>query len=106
MGIDLLFALLGLVILPVCAWTLSENPSRIMWRTVLVGLGLQTAQGMIVMLTTPGQLIFNQINDLVVGLLSFSNEGARFLFEDLIDKEFARATVAFSVLPTIVFFHH
>lgn len=75
-----------------------------MWKTVILGLLIQLGLGVLVMLTPPGQAFFKSMNDVIISLLEFSNEGARFLFGDLVDSEFASAQFAFSVLPTIIFF--
>lgn len=75
-----------------------------MWKTIVLGLALQVGLGVVVMLTPPGQALFLAVNDVISGLLEFSNEGARFLFGKLVDQDFALAQMAFSVLPTIIFF--
>lgn len=103
----------GLVILPFIAWLISSDKDKVMWKTVIVGLFIQLTLGALVMLTRPGQHFFQFMNDIIVGLLGYSNEGAAFLFGRLVDSnlavlkdsEFHRgATFAFSVLPTIIFF--
>lgn len=96
--------LLGLLVFPFLAWLMSSHKRLIMWKTVGFGLTLQIVLGALVMLTPPGQALFMAVNEVIVGLLEFSNEGARFLFGKLVDQDFALAQFAFSVLPTIIFF--
>ncbi len=104
MGIEFYCGLLGLFAIPFIAWLISSNRSRVMWKVVVGGLVLQLILGVLVLLTRPGQLFFKGMNDIVLGLLKFSDKGAQFLFGDLINHEFAAANFAFSVLPTIIFF--
>ncbi len=113
MGIEFFVGISGLFFMPFFAWLLSPDKDKVMWKTVLVGLGIQLILGALVMLTQPGQQLFQVLNDVIVGLLEFSNEGAAFLFGRLVDSDlsvladsrFERgATFAFSVLPTIIFF--
>jgi nucleoside transporter len=101
---ELLRGLLGLIAFPFIAWLLSNHKGTIMWKTVIFGLLIQLGLGVVVMLTAPGQAFFRSMNSVIIGLLEFSNEGARFLFGDLIDRKFAGAQFAFKVLPTIIFF--
>ncbi len=113
MSIEFFIGIGGLVILPFIAWLLSSDKDKVMWKTVIVGLLIQLTLGGLVMLTQPGQQFFRFMNDVIVGLLSYSNKGAAFLFGRLVDSnltiledsQFSRgATFAFSVLPTIIFF--
>lgn len=104
MSVEFYCGVFGLFALPFLAWLMSPNKSRVMWKTVIFGLGLQLGLGLLVMLTQPGQLFFAYMNDIIIGLLKFSDEGARFLFGQLVDREFAQANFAFSVLCTIIFF--
>lgn len=95
--------LFGFIAFPFFAWLISEHRDKVMWKTVLVGLLIQIVIGIIV-LSPPGRVFFRFLNDVIIGLLNFTEEGARFLFGDLVDNEFAGAQFAFLVLPTIVFF--
>ncbi len=113
MGPEFYVGIVGLVLLPFFAWLLSSDKNKIMWKTVIVGLVIQLVLGALVMLTGPGQQLFRILNDVIVGLLEFSNEGAAFLFGRLVDSDLAAlensrfqqgAEFAFSVLPTIIFF--
>lgn len=122
---DRLRSLLGMVLLIGIAWALSNNRSRIPWRMVAWGLGLQLIFALFILKTPVGAEIFGALNTAVVALLGFTVEGARFIFGDLVYNtvplgagdvaagDFAPtsgtvartgAFFAFNVLPTIIFF--
>jgi CNT family concentrative nucleoside transporter len=128
-GLDLTLAeratgLVGLVVLLGLAWLLSYDRRRIPWRLVAAGLALQAAFGVLVLKTTPGRWFFEAVGGVVNGLLSFTAEGARFLFGGLVQATVpvgtplpgggldtaaglvasTGAAFAFGVLPTIIFF--
>jgi CNT family concentrative nucleoside transporter len=92
---------LGLLVMLGMAVLLSEDRRRIPWRLVTAGVGLQLAFALLVLKTTPGRATFSFLNAVVGELLGFAAEGARFVFGDYLDLKFS---VAFNVLPTIVFF--
>ncbi len=116
--------LLGLAAILAIAWLLSYDRRRVPWRLVGMGLLLQATFGVLVLKTTPGRWFFAGVGDVVNGLLSFSGEGARFIFGNLIGNTvpvgtpgpgdsldttagFVASTgslFAFGVLPTIIFF--
>lgn len=104
-----LISLLGLVVLIGIAYLLSEDRARIDKRVVFWGIGLQVLLAVLIFgipwAGVPGLLrpLFSFINDAVMKLLSFSDEGARFVFGSLVDEKFG-FIFAFRVLPTIIFF--
>lgn len=83
------------------AWLLSKHKRRMPWRIVLWGTAVQIVFGIIVLRTAFGRWVFSGMNDAVVKLLSFTDEGSRFLFGDYLDLKFS---MALNVLPTIIFF--
>ena len=117
---------LGLAGLVGIAWLLSSDRSRVRWRVVFWGLGLQFVFGLFVLMTPVGSVFFQAVNDALRGILHFSEAGARFVFGDLVFNNVpvgmgeaggngaivestgtvARtgAYFAFNVLPTIIFF--
>jgi len=122
---DRLRAVLGLLLLGGIAWSLSSDRRRIPWRIVIWGLALQFGFALFILKTPMGAGIFDVLNTLVVALLGFTVEGARFIFGDLVFNAVpigqgepgmapmaetpgmvARtgAFFAFNVLPTIIFF--
>ena len=126
MSLASLRSLLGLLLLLTLCWALSSNRRAIRWRLVLWGVGLQLLFGALVLLTPAGAGFFRGMNDGLLGVMHFAEEGARFLFGELIFNnvpvglgaaggngpvtgatgQVARtgAYFAFHVLPTIIFF--
>lgn len=93
--------ILGVVVMMGCAWLLTNRSRHIPWRVVVWGLGLQLGFGLFVLKSAAGIWLFSHLNGVVARLLSFTGDGARFLFGSYADQEF---TFALGVLPTIVFF--
>lgn len=95
------FALLGLGWL-FCPVRLKK---RINWRTVAWGSALQIIFAILVLKTPPGRAFFRFMNDVIVKLLSFTTDGARFVFGDLaVAQPPWNFVFAFQVLTTIIFF--
>jgi concentrative nucleoside transporter, CNT family len=122
---DRLRSLLGLLLIGFMAWGLSVNRRAIPWRIVIWGLALQLLFAVFILKTPLGEGLFAQLNTLVIALLGFSVEGARFIFGDLVFNTVPVGTgepglapmaetpgmvartgayFAFNVLPTIIFF--
>jgi concentrative nucleoside transporter, CNT family len=115
---------LGLLVFVAVAWLLSVNRAAVRWRVALWGMGLQFLFAVLIIVTPVGRPFFRFLNDIFVALLGYTNEGASFLFGNLIrpnvpvgpaDGPFGAvadvgtwantgALFAFSVLPTIIFF--
>lgn len=102
--LDRFMSLVGLMCLVALCVALSNNRKAISWRLVGIGLGLQLVFGILMLRTSFGRSFFEWVNSAVKILLSYSDRGAAFLFGDLIGYPFARSNIAFSVLPTIIFF--
>ena len=62
------------------AWLLSEDKKRISWKTVGWGIGLQCIFALIVLNPSSQAFFFSAVSDVVARLLSFAEEGARFVF--------------------------
>jgi len=119
-----LVGLLGIATMIGLAVLMSANRRAINWRLVLTGLGLQAVFGIIVLKTSVGRAIFQRIGDAITGLLGFQEQGARFVFGNLVQSNVpvglpgpggqldttagllanTGAFFAFNVLPTIIFF--
>jgi concentrative nucleoside transporter, CNT family len=91
---------LGLLVMLVLAWSISNNRRIIPWRTVITGTLLQLVFAVLILKTPPGRSFFIWLSDAVTVFLDFSDAGARFIFGD----NFAEHLFAFKVLPTIIFF--
>jgi len=111
--------LAGLVGLP---WLISVDRSRIDWRLVGWGIGLQVAFAVMVLRTPLGVVAFDSVNQLIRAVLHYGEEGARFVFGNLVregvpvgtvtDGGFSRAPdrvaqtgafFGFRILPNIIF---
>lgn len=117
--------LLGIATMIGVCWLLSSNRKAINWRLVGYALGLQVLFGVLVLKTGVGRWLFEGANVVFTRLLSFTQQGAAFIFGNLAtgnnvpvgpgpDAFAPLASVtswantgayfAFSVLPTIIFF--
>src|SRR5687767_15248311 len=116
--------LLGVAVMIGIAFAMSYNRRAINWRLVATGLGLQALFGLIVLKTAPGRAFFDAVGRVITGLLGFQEQGARFVFGNLVQSNVpvgplgaggavdtsaglvanTGAYFAFNVLPTIIFF--
>jgi CNT family concentrative nucleoside transporter len=119
-----LLGLVGIATMIGLAVLLSYDRKRIDWRLVASGLGLQALFGILVLKTGPGKAVFNFAGRAITGLLGFQEQGARFVFGNLVQSTVpvgvpgpggsldvtagfvanTGAYFAFNVLPTIIFF--
>ncbi len=97
-------SVLGMFVMLFIAWLFSKNKKAINYKTVFMGTMLQLIFAIIVLKSPPGRKLFSFMNDIIIKLLSFSDEGAKFLFGNLINNQSLGFIFAFQVLPTIIFF--
>ena len=127
--IERLTSLFGLAVLIALSWLLSVNRRAVAWRVVVWGTALQFLFALVVLKTDPGRAFFLLMNDFVITLLGFAEQGARFIFGNLVRNNVpvgsapagdptmgpvlpgqeigwaaTGAYFAFNVLPTIIFF--
>jgi CNT family concentrative nucleoside transporter len=95
--------ILGIIIFLAIAYLLSNNKKKIPYKTVIFGLITQFAIAVFMLKTSIGVVIFKAVNKFFVTLLGYSDKGAGFLFGSLVDSREIGATLAFQVLPVIVF---
>ena len=81
-----LIGLLGIATMVGLAVLLSYDRKRIPWRLVGVGLALQFVFGLLVLKSGPGRAFFDWVGGLVTGLLAFQEQGARFVFGNLVQS--------------------
>jgi concentrative nucleoside transporter, CNT family len=96
---DRLISFAGLLVMLAIAWLLSVNRRAIDLRVVVGGTLLQLVFGVLVLWTPQGRWLFEKLNDIVLKLLSFVDDGSRFIFGDKYTDHY----FAFAVLPTIIF---
>ena len=101
---DYLRGILGLATLVGLAYLLSTNRSAINWRLVGAGLAIQLTAGLLILKVPFIAGVFDQVSEAFVTFLGFSQEGARFIFGDLVNVSSFGFIFAFQVLPTIIFF--
>ena len=121
---DRLIGVLGMVTMIGLAVLMSYDRKRINWRLVASGVALQVGFGLIVLKTSVGRAFFQTLGNWISALLGFQEQGARFVFGNLVQSNVPVGTAgangaldttagflantgaffAFSVLPTIIFF--
>ena len=101
----------GVFLLLAIAFLFSKNKKLINWRTVIWGLGLQWVFAVLIIgipaIELPGALspVFQLANNLVMSIISYAEQGSKFLFGPLVNQEkMGGLVIAFTVLPTIIFF--
>jgi CNT family concentrative nucleoside transporter len=115
---------LGVAVMIGIATLMSRHRRLIPWRLVGAGLALQVVFGLIVLRTVAGRAFFDAVGGVFSALLRFQEQGARFVFGNLVQQAVPVGTpgaggvldtsagyvagtgalIAFSVLPTIIFF--
>uniref|UniRef100_A0A8C8VMR6 Sodium/nucleoside cotransporter n=1 Tax=Pelusios castaneus TaxID=367368 RepID=A0A8C8VMR6_9SAUR len=99
-GTNQLISFGGLVMYVLLMLIFSKYPTRVAWRPVFWGIGMQVTLGLITLRTKVGFDVFNWLGRQIQIFLEYSDEGAKFVFgEKYIDHFFA-----FKVLPIVVFF--
>ncbi|HUT85437.1 MAG TPA: Na+ dependent nucleoside transporter N-terminal domain-containing protein, partial [Elusimicrobiales bacterium] len=108
MSVHQLISFCGMIVLVAIAWVFSKHKKRISWRTVFCASGIQIVFAVLVLKTSYGQWFFKQMNNVIVKLLSFQQEGAVFVFGILGIPPGETGSLgmffAFQVLTTIIFF--
>ncbi|RKD27143.1 concentrative nucleoside transporter, CNT family [Caminicella sporogenes DSM 14501] len=99
-----LISVLGLGIMVLIAYLMSDNKKSVDWKLVGIGIGMQLVFGLLILKWKPGQMAFSVLNDLVTKLLDFTKEGTSFLFGNMLNVESFGFIFALQILPTIIFF--
>ncbi|HRI60086.1 MAG TPA: nucleoside transporter C-terminal domain-containing protein [Saprospiraceae bacterium] len=107
---DRFIGLFGIALILGIAYLLSNNRKAINYRVVGMGLLIQALLAVFILKTPVGQAIFGWLGKAVTKVLSFSDEGAKFVFGVLGDDAklaplFGNETFIFFVriIPTIIF---
>src|SRR5690606_34059085 len=95
--------ILGIIALLGVAFIFSANKKAVDWRLVGVGILIQVFFGFLITKVGFVANLFLGLSRGFVKFLSFSQDGAVFLFGDLATDSFG-FIFAFQVLPTIIFF--
>jgi len=102
---DIFRGFLGIAVLLLICYLLSNNRKAINWRIVGIGISLQFILALMILKVPYVRQVFDYAARFFQNILSFSNAGAEFIFGGLVaDTGTFGYIFAFQVLPTIVFF--
>uniref|UniRef100_A0A8D2E082 Sodium/nucleoside cotransporter n=1 Tax=Sciurus vulgaris TaxID=55149 RepID=A0A8D2E082_SCIVU len=90
----------GLIMYIILLFLFSKHPTRVYWRPVFWGIGLQFLLGLLILRTNPGFIAFDWLGKQVQTFLGYTDAGAVFVFGEKYTDHF----FAFKVLPIVVFF--
>lgn len=99
----ILISLGGIAVLFLLAWLLSSDRRGINGRTVLVAFALQVGVAVLVMYLPAGRNVLDGAVDGVRHVIEYANAGIAFVFGERTTDSLG-FTIAFQVLPIIVFF--
>jgi concentrative nucleoside transporter, CNT family len=103
--VDIVRALVGILVLIGFAFLFSSKRSAIDWRLVGIGLLLQITFGLLITQVEAVAWGFGKVSEAFVIFLGYSDDGARFLFGNMVDASGNWGFIfAIKVLPTIIFF--
>ncbi len=100
---QIFMSFIGCMTIFAIAFLLSNNRGMINRRTVLVAFGLQTAIAALILYVPKGGDALNFVVRGVQHVINYGNEGISFVFGQNINQSLG-FTIAFNVLPVIVFF--
>ncbi len=89
------------------AYAMSDNREKINYRTVAWGLALQIMFGVLILKTPIGRPIFSFVDKMISKLIGFADKGSEFVFGSQVNNigfHPAFESIAFRLLPTIIFF--
>ncbi|CAH1781845.1 unnamed protein product, partial [Owenia fusiformis] len=90
----------GMVVLIMYGFLTSTNPSKIKWRPVLWGIGLQLILGLLILRWPPGYQAFRFLGNQVRYFLEYTDSGSKFVFGDTFEAH----PFIFKVMPIVIFF--
>ena len=111
---DRFFGLIGIAVIFLIAFLMSNNKRAINLKTVIMGFLLQILLAVFVLKTTVGQVFFGAIGKFIQKILDFSMVGAQFVFGPLADSTklgdvfgtgaiiFAITLIATTILMTVI----
>jgi CNT family concentrative nucleoside transporter len=106
-----LTGLIGIALIVLIAFLMSNNRKAINYKLVFSGLGIQTLLALFILRVPLGQKMFATLGAAVTKVLDFSNKGADFVFGILVngkrlDEVFGMGSgfiFIFKIMPTIIF---
>ena len=97
-----LVSLSGLVVMIGLAWLCSVDRRSISWGLVVKGVALQLVFAVLILKTAVGRRVFDSAGDAVTFVIQASDEGTRFVFGALADKERLGTVFFIKVTGTII----
>lgn len=97
-----IISLVGLGVFIGISYLFSTNRQAVRWRLVAMGISLQFIFAILILKVPLGFRLFQALGNGVSQLLSFSDQGANFVFGESLLKTYF--IFAFKVLPTVIFF--
>ncbi len=98
-----LISLVGVAVMLLLAVALSSNRSAINRRTIAVAFSIQVALGALLLFVPVGSAVLDNVVKGVQSVINYGNDGIAFLFGTRLNDSLG-FTIAFNVLPVIVFF--
>ena len=99
--------LIGIFLILLIAFLMSNNRKAINHNTVIWGLILQLSLAILIILTPIGKPFFQWFDTAIKTLIAFALEGTNFLFKSFVPEvgfHVGLINFAFRALPTIIFF--
>ena len=95
---------IGMALIILVAWAMSNHRKAIKWRIVAWGLGLQVAFAIFVLRVEFGRNLFASFGNAVTAILHYSYAGSEFVFGELGKANSSIGVIfAFQILPAIIF---
>ncbi|MED4082860.1 NupC/NupG family nucleoside CNT transporter [Halalkalibacterium halodurans] len=102
---NILWGLLGIVVVFLIAFAFSTNRRAIKPRTILGGLAIQLLFAIIVLKIPAGQALLESLTNVVLNIISYANEGIDFVFGGFFEEGSGVGFVfAINVLSVVIFF--
>ena len=79
--------IIGLAFFCLAAWALSSHRKRVPWRIVVFGLAMQLLLAWLILGTSLGQQLFEELSTAVRRLISMAEPGTQLVFGPLADRE-------------------
>ncbi|XP_014651024.1 PREDICTED: solute carrier family 28 member 3-like [Ceratotherium simum simum] len=90
----------GLLMYVTLLFLFSKHPTKVNWRPIFWGIGLQFLLGLLVLKTDPGFMAFQWLGKQIQTFLEYTDAGAAFVF----GEKYTDHLFAFKYLPMLVFF--
>jgi len=100
---QVLMSLIGVLTIFGIAILLSADRARINRRTILIAFAIQTTIAALILFVPAGSIVLDTIVQGVQRVINYGNDGIAFVFGPKINESLG-FTIAFNVLPVIVFF--